>query len=559
MAKTKNEKNELLFLPLGGAGEIGMNLNLYGFGPEDDEDWIMVDLGITFGNGTIPGVDVIMPDPAFIEERRDRLLGLVLTHAHEDHIGAVPYLWDRLRCPLYATPFTATILHHKLVEAGLDKEAEITIIPLNGSFSLGPFDMELITLTHSIPEPNGIAIHTPLGTIMHTGDWKFDPNPVIGEVSDEATLKRIGDEGVLAVICDSTNVFTKGSAGSEGDIHDSLKQVIAACENRVVVSAFSSNVARIETVSKVAEELGRSVILSGRSLQRMVESAKENGYMKDAPNFLVEDDFSQIPKENCLVICTGSQGETRASLSRVAFSDHPRIKLEEGDMVLFSSRTIPGNEISIGRVQNQLVRRGIGVITERDAFIHVSGHPCRDELSQMYAHLRPQIAVPVHGELRHLTEHAALAKSCQVAQTVVSENGQMVRLAPGPAEIVDTVPSGRLALEGNRPVPLSGELVRGRTRSLHNGAAVLTVVLDDIGNIMADPKLTTIGLVETDDDPEIRRALKIAGETLAALPSRAKGEDEAVSEAVRIAVRRFFRNTFDKKAQVSVHLVRVGS
>lgn len=371
MAKTKNEKNELLFLPLGGAGEIGMNLNLYGFGPEDDEDWIMVDLGITFGNGTIPGVDVIMPDPAFIEERRDRLLGLVLTHAHEDHIGAVPYLWDRLRCPLYATPFTATILHHKLVEAGLDKEAEITIIPLNGSLSLGPFDMELITLTHSIPEPNGIAIRTPLGTIMHTGDWKFDPDPVIGEVSDEATLKRIGDEGVLAVVCDSTNVFTKGSAGSEGDLHDSLKQVIAACENRVVVSAFSSNVARIETVAKVAEELGRSVILSGRSLQRMVESAKENGYMKDAPNFLVEDDFSHIPKENCLVICTGSQGETRASLSRVAFGDHPRIKLEEGDMVLFSSRTIPGNEISIGRVQNQLVRRGIGVITERDAFIHV--------------------------------------------------------------------------------------------------------------------------------------------------------------------------------------------
>ena len=558
--KKSSPKDELLFLPLGGAGEIGMNLNLYGYGPEGKESWIMVDLGITFGNGTVPGVDVILPDPEFIVERKKKLKALVLTHAHEDHIGAVPYLWDRLRCPIYATPFTVSILKNKLAEAKLLGEAEINVIPLNGSFSIGPFDLELITLTHSIPEPNGIAIRTPLGTVLHTGDWKFDPNPVLGEVSDEAALRRLGDEGVLAVICDSTNVFSPGTSGSEGDLLDGLVDVINTVEGRVVVTCFASNVARIETIARAAQQTGRSVVLSGRSLQRMVEAARENGYLQDTPKFLVEEDAKHLPRDNCLIICTGSQGEPRASLFRMAFEEHPRLKISSGDTVIFSARSIPGNEISIGRIQNQLIRRGMRVVTDRDAFIHVSGHPCRDELIQMYQHVKPQIAVPVHGELRHLSEHAALARTCQVAEAVINENGGIVRLAPGPAGVIDHVPSGRLTLEGGRVVPLGGELVRGRTRALLNGAAVLTIAVDMQGDIVAEPKITTEGLVEPGSDDAIqieRTALEIAVGTLNSLPMADRRDDGAAAEAVRVAVRRFFRDTFGKRPVTTIHLVRI--
>jgi len=548
---------ELLFLPLGGAGEIGMNLNLYGFGKPGDVTWMMVDLGITFGDSTHPGVDVIMPDPAYIESHKEDLAGIVLTHAHEDHLGAVPYLWQRFECPIYATPFTVSIVQRKLAEVGLLDIVPIVEVPLNGTFEVGPFEIDLITLTHSIPEPNGMAIRTPLGTVLHTGDWKLDPDPVIGESYDMPALRRLGDDGVLAIVCDSTNVFTPGTSGSEGDIFESLKQVVEECEGRVVVTCFASNVARLDTISRVAQAVGREVVLAGRSFWRMIDAAKENGYLQDAPQYLDEEYFGDLPKDKVLLICTGSQGEPRAALSRVAADDHPRIYLSEGDTVIFSSRQIPGNEVSIGRLQNRLVRRGINLITDKDHFVHVSGHPAREELLEMYQAVKPQIAIPVHGEIRHMAEHAKLARSAQVQETVVTENGGMVRIAPGPASVIEQVPSGRLALEGARVVPLDGELVRGRARALFNGSATITVVVDKVGNVLGDPILTTNGLLEPDDHDYEDDVLDAAENAVEHLNKKDRRKDDIVAEAVRLAVRRYFRSTFNKNAVTTVHLVRV--
>jgi len=549
--------DELVFLPLGGAGEIGMNLNLYGYGPKGRETWVMVDLGITFGNGSQPGIDVIMPDPAFIEENRDRLAGLVLTHAHEDHLGAVPYMWERLQCPIYATPFTISILRRKLAETEFGERVEIIEVPLGGRFNVGPFDMELITLTHSIPEPNAIAIRTPVGTVLHTGDWKFDPGPVIGEAPDKAALSRLGDEGVLALVCDSTNVFTPGESGSEADLLDSLVDVIGACRGRVAVACFATNVARLETIARAAAANGRDVVLAGRSLWRINDAARENGYLEGIAAFLDEEDAGLIPNDKLLIVCTGSQGEPRAALSRIAAGDHRHITLGAGDTVIFSARAIPGNEAGIGTLQNRLVRSGVRLVTARDHFIHVSGHPARDELAQMYQLSRPQIAVPVHGERRHLAEHARLALECQVPKAIVAENGAMVRLGPGEAAITGEVPTGRLALDGNRLVPTDGELVRGRIRALYNGSAVLSAVLDDDGEWAAEPELTTIGVLEADEDAIAEDAIDAARRALKELPAKKRRNDAEAREAMRIAVRRTFHKTLDKKPQTTVHLIRI--
>ncbi len=549
--------DELFFLPLGGAGEIGMNLNLYGFGPPGNVVWVMVDLGITFGDGTHPGVDVILPDPAYIEAHKENLAGIVLTHAHEDHLGAVAYLWERFECPIYATPFTLSVLERKLADANLLDRVELYEIPLNGSFSVGPFDMDLITLTHSIPEPNAIAIHTPLGTVLHTGDWKFDDDPVIGEVSDMAALRQLGDDGVLAIVCDSTNVFNEGSSGSEGGLVETITQVIGECKNRVAVSCFSSNLARLDTIARAASANGRDVVLAGRSLRRMVDAAQENGYLKDAPPFLDEDMAGYLPKEKICIVCTGSQGEPRAALARIAAEDHPRVSLSKGDTVIFSSRVIPGNEISIGRLQNRLVRRGINLVTSHDRPIHVSGHPARDELLEMYQAVKPEIAIPVHGELRHLAEHAKLARTCQVKHAIVNENGGMIRIAPGRPGVVEQVPSGRLTVEGNRVVPLDGELVRRRAQALYNGSAVLTVVVDKAGSVLARPEIATVGLVEAGEGELLDGATKAAVRTLENASKKVLRDDDQLSEALRLAVRRYFRNTLDKNAVIQVHLVRL--
>ncbi|MEQ8281171.1 MAG: ribonuclease J [Parvibaculum sp.] len=551
--------DELLFLPLGGSGEIGMNLNLYGYGPEDGRQWIIVDLGVTFGDERTPGVDLIMPDPAFIEDRREELLGIVLTHAHEDHIGAVAHLWPRLRCPVYATPFTATMVRGKLIEAGLEGEVPLHIIPLGHRFDLGPFDIELVTLTHSILEPNALAIRTPLGLVMHTGDWKIDPDPVLGDDIDIARLTEIGDEGVRAIVCDSTNVFSPGTSGSEADVAASLIELIRPMEGRVAVTTFASNVARLESIARAAAACDRHAVLVGRAMYRVVAAARDAGYLKDLPPFLTEHDAGYLPREKVLFICTGSQGEPRAALARIAEDGHPNIVLEKGDCVVFSSRVIPGNEVSIFDLQNTLALRGIRVITEKDHFVHVSGHPCRDELARMYQWIRPEISVPVHGEARHLAEHAALARELQVPQQVVIRNGLMVRLAPGPAEIIDEAPSGRIYLDGDVLTASDEGAVQERRRLAFAGSAFVSVVLDGKGQLRGDPQVRLMGLPEDDgngtDFEDI--ALDAIDTAFDRLPAKRRGDDDTVAEFLRRAVRGALRREWGKKPQVAVVVTRI--
>ena len=550
--------DELLFLPLGGAGEIGMNLNLYGLGNPKDPTWLMIDLGVTFGDGSPPGVDLITPDPSFIEKRRDKLAGLVLTHAHEDHLGAVPYLWDRIRCPIFATPFTMQILKRKLSETDFADEVELHEIPLDGAFKVGPFDLDLITLTHSIPEPNGIAIKTPLGTVLHTGDWKFDPDPVIGEVSDEAALARLGDKGVLAIVCDSTNVFSPGHSGSEADLAKALTEIIEGCDGKVAVACFATNIARLQTIATAAEAAGRDVILAGRSLQRNTAAARNCGYLDDVAPFLDEDAAGFIPNDKQLIICTGSQGEPRAALARIATDSHPRVSMGKGDTVIFSARVIPGNEIGISAMKNNLARLGVNIVEDSDAHIHVSGHPNREELVEMYQHVRPQVSIPVHGERRHLEKHAALARECQVPHAIVNENGGLIRLAPGTPEIVDHVPSGRLVYDGNRMIPMQGEAIRSRVQSLWNGTAVVTLCVDKDGQPVGDMIITTTGLLEpAEEDAVLDQVADDVYDALERISKRKMKDDEEVSETVRLAARRSFRRLLDKKPITDVHLIRI--
>lgn len=554
MGKTKTgEAGELLFLPLGGAGEIGMNLNLYGY----DGQWLMLDLGVTFADASQPGIDVIMPDPAFIVERRENLLALVLTHAHEDHIGAVPYIWPLLRCPVYATPFTASVLRRKLAEAGLLDEVEITEVPLGGRFAVGPFDLELVTLTHSIPEPNGVVIRTPAGTVMHTGDWKLDPGPLVGEAFDEAALRAIGDEGVLAMVGDSTNALTDGQSGSEADLRDSLIALAGARAGRIAIACFASNVARLETVAAVAAAHGREASLVGRSLWRMYEAARENGYLGGIRPFLPEQEAMSVPRDKLVVACTGSQGEPRAALSRIVAGSHRSLRLDPGDVVFFSSRIIPGNEKAIGRLHNDLIRMGVEVVTEKDHFVHVSGHPARDELVRMYQWVRPRIAVPVHGELRHLKAHARLARDCQVPESVVIENGAVVRLAPGPVAVVDHQPTGRLAVEGDLLLDIDGETMRARRRIMYNGMATASLVVDGAGALVVAPRLTLGGLV-TDAEHAVEEGLiAVVHETLDTLSAAERRDDEALGEAVRRAIRRAVMARFGKRPVTTVHVIRL--
>ncbi len=543
----------LYFLPLGGSGEIGMNLNLYRYGGK----WLMVDLGITFGDETTPGVDVLMPDPAYIVERRGDLAGLVLTHAHEDHLGAVPYLWNRLKCPVYATPFTAAVLRRKLAEMDRPNSIPITEVPLSGKFSVGPFEIELVTLTHSIPEPNAVAIRTPAGTVLHTGDWKIDPKPMVGDVTDEEALRALGQDGVLAMVCDSTNAMQPGHSRSEGDLRESLVEVVGRFDKRVAIGCFSSNIARLETIAHVAKKTGRHPALVGRSLWRMYEAAQDSGYLKGI-TFLSDSDGAHLPRDKVLMACTGSQGEKRSALWRIAADDHPNVVLEQGDAVVFSSRVIPGNEKSIQRLQNQLVGLGVKIVTDDDAFVHVSGHPNQDELAQMYQWVRPRIAVPVHGEIRHMRAHAALARACQVPEAIVPQNGTLIRLAPGPAEIVDEVPAGRLALDGALLVPLDAEILRKRTQMIWNGSAVATVVLDRHGRLAAEPQLTLQGLFDGAGIEEaITDATDAVRDAIEAMPSRQRANDDAVREAARVAVRRAIQASHGKRPPTEVHLVRL--
>ena len=553
--------DELVFLPLGGSNEIGMNFNLYGYGPPHARKWIVVDLGVTFGDQTTPGVEIILPDPSFIEEHRRDILGIVLTHAHEDHIGAVPWLWPRLKAPVYATPFTAFLVREKLREAGLLDEVSITEIPLSGSLTLGPFQLDLITLTHSIPEPNGIAIRTPLGTILHTGDWKIDPDPLTGPVTDEDAIRRLGDEGVLAMVCDSTNVFVDGEAGSEAEVRATLTPLIASLKGKVAAACFASNVARMDSIIRAAEACGRRVCLVGRSMIRMSQAAKSVGLLAGLQGFLNDEEARHFPSDKILYLCTGSQGEPRAALARMADGSHPHVKLGQGDACIFSSRVIPGNEIPIRNLQNKLADRGVRLYTERDhPGIHVSGHPCRDELTRMYQWARPEIAVPTHGERRHLLEHAALAKDLQVPQTVTPRNGDMVRLAPGAAGIIDEVTSGRLFVDAGVVTSENGPALRERRHIAFNGMITASVVFDARGRAVAGPTLKAVG-VPASEDYTLSEAMydleQDAADALRRLSADERDIDQAVEAALARSIKKASWRLWKRRPVVEATVLRV--
>jgi len=544
--------DELVFLPLGGAGEIGMNLNLYGLAGK----WLMIDLGITFADETMPGIDVVTPDPSFIAERRDNLLGIVITHAHEDHLGAVALLWPELECPVYATPFAAAVLRGKLEEQGLLGEVPLHEVPLGGELRLGPFEIEFISITHSIPEPNALAIRTALGTVLHTGDWKLDPDPLLGETTDETALRRLGEAGVLALVCDSTNVFNPGESGSEAAVRKSLDALIEGRRGRIAVSTFASNVARVKTVAAVAAKHNRHLVVVGRSLHRMIQAARDTGYMDDLGPLLDEAEGGYLPPDAVLYLCTGCQGEPRGAMARVAAGAHPEVVLGTGDLAIFSSKVIPGNERAIGRMQDQLIAAGVEVIGERSHFVHVSGHPCRDELMRMYEWIRPQVAVPVHGELRHLVEHAELARSLQTPLAVTITNGQVLKLAPGRPEVVAEVGAGRWYLDGEVLVSSADETLKERRRLMFNGSAVLTLVLDDRGEALAPPSLVLLGIpgAVARLEREVRAAV---GKALAQLSRGARRHDDCVAESARIAARQALRRASGKRPVVEVRVVRV--
>jgi ribonuclease J len=537
-------EDELLFLALGGSGEIGMNVNLYGC----QGKWLMVDLGMTFSGTEYPGVDLVFADLDFIEERAEDLIGIVLTHAHEDHIGAVPYFAGELGVPLYATPFTADLVARKLEEAGLLGKVELNIIEEDeGAFDLGPFTITYIPLAHSIAEGNALLIDTPHGRIFHTGDWKLDEDPIIGEPATEEDLRAIGDEGVLALVCDSTNVFNPKPSGSEGAVHQALMEEVARhAGKRVVVTTFASNVARLQTLGEVARETGRQICVAGRSLDRIIEVAQDNGYLADFPKPVSFDTAMGLPRGEVLIIATGGQGEPRAALARMAEKNHP-IELTAGDVVLFSSRQIPGNEIPIGKIQNQLAARGITMVTDRQAFIHVSGHPGRPELEALYDWLKPEILVPVHGEIRHMAEQVRVGKACGIPSQVFQKNGDIVRLAPGKPGKLAEVRAGRLVLDGDIIAPANGEAITMRRRIAAEGVMVVVLVRGQ------KPLIEAIGLPLDEDLPAFLE--EAANDVLNAI-SRLKGKDArdhaAVHEAARLAARRAAQRWSGKKPQVRV-------
>lgn len=558
--KTNETNNELVFLPLGGSNEIGMNLNAYGYGPEGARQWIVVDVGVTFAQEEhLPGVEIILPDPEFLESVRDNILGIILTHAHEDHIGAMGWLWPRLRAPVFATPFTACLLRDKLRERGIERDVPLTEVPLKHRFKLGPFEIEYVTLTHSIAEPNALAITTPLGTVLHTGDWKIDTDPLIGETTDTERLRELGDEGVLAMVCDSTNVFNPGESGSEGSVREELFKVVAEQTGKVAVACFASNVARILSSVEAATAAGRSVCLVGRSMLRITGAARSVGLLQDA-RFIEPEEAAHLPGRNVLYLCTGSQGEARAALGRIAEGGHPHVSLSAGDTVLFSSREIPGNERAIYDLHNRLVLRGVKVITGRDRHIHVSGHPCRDELKTMYGWVRPQIAVPTHGERRHLMEHGEYALSLQVPQAVTPRNGDMVRLAPGPACIIDEVPSGRLYVDGDAILPEDAAPIRDRMRLADSGYIMVSIAIDARGKIKAGPDVRARGLSEKDGsaaEGRLEKLADVAEEAFDRLKGGARLDEEAAEAAVVRAVRRAAERVFGKKPMVDVVVMTV--
>src|SRR5580698_6787632 len=553
-------QNELVFAPLGGIGEIGMNLSIYGFGDTRRRQWLVVDCGVSFAaEEQLPGIDLILPDIRFLIEERKNIVGLVITHGHEDHIGALIDLWPRLKVPLYATPFTAALFEAKRLSEPGAPQIPVKVVPLGGRLNLGPFTVEFINVAHSIPESNALAIRTPAGIVLHTGDWKIDPTPLIGQPTDQARLTALGDEGVLALVGDSTNAVREGRSTSESDVARTLAELIRTAPARVAVTTFASHVGRIRSVADAARAVDREVVLVGRAMERVTQVARETGYLDGVQDFRSMESYGYLPPDKVLALCTGSQGEPRAALSRIARDEHPEVTFARGDRVIFSSRAIPGNEKAVGEVINGLVTQGIEVITDRTHLVHVSGHPRRDELRDMIGWVRPKILIPAHGEALHLAEHAALARSAGVPHVLICRNGDLVRLAAGGPEIIDEVRSGRLYKDGALLVSAESKTVAARRRLSFAGIVTVALALSEKGVLAADPEVELIGLPETDAGgasmTEIARdAVELAFD---ALPKPRRRDPDAVAEAVRRGVRSAIAERWKKKPICYVHVLTV--
>jgi ribonuclease J len=552
-------KQELVFAPLGGVGEIGMNLSIYGIGDERRRQWLAVDLGVSFASEEhLPGVDLILPDVRYLVQERKNVAGLVLTHAHEDHFGALIDLWPRLKLPVYATPFTAALLEAKRAGQPGAPEIPVTIVPLGGRFKVGPFDIELVSMAHSIPESNALIIRTPAGTVLHTGDWKIDPTPILGDVTDEKKLRALGDEGCLALVGDSTNAVRDGRSPSEKDVAKTIAELVRQARGRVAVTTFASNVARLRTVIEAARAADREVVVVGRAMERIIQVARETGYMEGVQDLRPVEAYGNLPPNKVVALCTGSQGEPRAALSRIAANEHPEVTFSRGDRVIYSARTIPGNEREVGRVINGLIDQGIEVITDRTHLVHVSGHPRRAELEELIGWVRPKVLIPVHGEALHLSEHAALARRCGVKEVVQCRNGDLVRLSPT-AGIVDEVPSGRLYKDGSLLVEADARIIADRKRLSFAGVVSVALAITDKGELVDDPSLDLIGIPERDRDGGlIAEAVNDAVlETLQSLPRGRRRDPDAVAEAIRRAVRAAVAQRWGKKPMCHVHVLTV--
>ena len=551
-------KEQLLFCPLGGSGEIGGNMNLYSYGKKDDQKWIIVDMGVSFADDSVPGVDLIMPDAGFIIDKKDDLLGIVLTHAHEDHIGAVAHIWPYLKCKMYATPFTAALILGKFKEKKIDISSYLEVVALNSKIKLGNFEIDFVTLTHSILEPNGLSIKTPLGTVLHTGDWKIDPNPLIGSQIDEQKLKSIGNNGVSAMICDSTNIFSPGRAGSESDVRDSLLRIMEIKTNRILVTSFASNVARMESIFYCAKKLGRNICLVGRSMQRIYKAAKKCGYLQGLIEPLEPRDAKKVTKNKIIYLATGSQGEPMGAMNRIINGIHPDVNLESGDCVIFSSKIIPGNEKKLYHLQNLIVKNKMEMISEENAFVHVSGHPNRDDLKDMYKWVKPQCVIPVHGEHRHMAEHVSFAKEMQVPKTLLIENGDIIKILPGnKPEIIDKAPSGKVYLDGNLGVDSDSQSIKERRNISINGYLEITLIVSNNGKIKK-PIISFKGIPENAENENFIFDMEDEIFSICRTFSlESKNQEKNLIETIKQNCRRIVKDKTGKKPFTNINIARI--
>ncbi len=554
-----SQKDQLIFCPLGGSGEIGMNMNLFSYGKPENQKWLIVDIGVTFADDTLPGIDLIYPDPGFIIDKKDDLLGIILTHAHEDHIGAIVHIWPQLKCNIYATPFTSVLVKEKFKEKKIEIGNNLKIVELNGTIKLGPFKIEFVTLTHSILEPNGLSIETPVGTILHTGDWKCDPNPLIGNKINEKKLKQIGEQGVLAMICDSTNVFNPGRAGSELDVRQSLLKIMQNKNKRIVVTSFASNVARMETIFYCAKKIERQISLVGRSMHRIYKAAKQCGYLNNVIDPIDSREAKKISKEKIVYLCTGSQGEPMGAMMRIANYVHPDVFIEEGDTVIFSSKIIPGNEKKLYNLHNQLVKNGIEVISEENEFVHVSGHPNQEDLKDMYNWVKPKSIIPVHGEHRHMKEHINFAKEMQVPYPVQIENGDIVQIYPGEEpHIVDKAPVGRMYVDGNISISEDSQSVKERKNLANNGYLEVIILINDKGKVIKKPIFSFKGLpIESQNEDFIFYLEDEVKKTSRTFSLNNSKQENILIEELKKNCRKLVKEKTGKKPYTNINLVRV--